>query len=446
MLKPVKVQEKCLDDKIACGEIQLGIPVTSTKLTSYTISQETKQVIQVKTDVQGKLIPIETIRKQLLQNHEALGIIRAYTNEEVEGMNTTDLIKIAEKMRISYTNDEKEMRRSVIRHTRTRFFKTWHDHAEIAGHSHFLCTITSIYDPAFYYTTEEMLAKGKKIDVEFVVEQPEVYIIARSKSSLQEQAAFNKSRTEDLNTLSAPITTAHGVPIDDILRIFHGDGPARQFEAGNNVGGYHPCTGCGVLSTLFDDIVHSYRCKPITIAERQELILAGKAWKVGTALNKLSAKQLRTEMKIHGLKADGKKKDMIKDFREKRMGINSLPALIQSNPEQSLHDGQLRQYEICSTEPLHDVRSHIANIIDAVQPMLSGKLEEDVKQMCQIIESVLENETKRCSEYSKASLLILKATQKGSKSEDLTLLFSRNTGDIVRKREPEERHINTSTA
>ena len=96
---------------------------------------------------------------------------------------------------------------------------------------------------------------------------------------------------------------------------------------------------------------------------------------MGTALNKLSAKQLRTEMKIHGLKADGKKKDMIKDFREKRMGINSLPALIQSNPEQSLHDGQLRQYEICSTEPLHDVRSHIANIIDTVQPMLSGKLE-----------------------------------------------------------------------
>ena len=137
MLKTVKVQEKCLDDKIACGEIQLGIPVTSTELTSYTISQETKQVIQVKTDVQGKLIPIETIRKQLLQNHEALGIIRAYTNEEVEGMNTTDLIKIAEKMRIPYTNDEKEMRRSVIRHTRTRFFKTWHDHAEIAGHSHF---------------------------------------------------------------------------------------------------------------------------------------------------------------------------------------------------------------------------------------------------------------------------------------------------------------------
>ena len=81
-----------------------------------------------------------------------------------------------------------------------------------------------------------MLAKGKKIDVEFVVEQPEVYIIARSKSSLQEQAAFNKSRTKDLNTLSAPITTAHRVPIDDILRIFHGDGPARQFEAGTMLG------------------------------------------------------------------------------------------------------------------------------------------------------------------------------------------------------------------
>ena len=132
-------------------------------------------------------------------------------------------------MRIPYTDDEKEMRSSVIHMTRTRFFKTWHDHAEIAGHSHFLCTITCIYNPAFYYTTDEMLAKGIKIDVEYVVEQPEVYILA-SKSSLQEQAAFNKSRTHYLSTLSAPITTAHGVPINDNLLIFHGDGPARQFK------------------------------------------------------------------------------------------------------------------------------------------------------------------------------------------------------------------------
>ena len=86
MLKPVKVQKKCLDDKIASGEIQLGIPVTRTELTNcYSICQETKEVIEVKKDVQGKLIPIEVIRKQLLQNHEALGIIRAYTNDEVEG-------------------------------------------------------------------------------------------------------------------------------------------------------------------------------------------------------------------------------------------------------------------------------------------------------------------------------------------------------------------------
>lgn len=112
---------------------------------------------------------------------------------------------------------------------------------------------------------------------------------------------------------------------------------------------------------------------------------------------------------------------MIKDFRERRMRINSLPALMQSNPEQSLDDCQLRHYEICSSEPLHDVRNHIANLIDAVQPMLSGKLEDDVKQ---IIASVLGKETKRCSEYRKATLLILNAMQNGSESEYLTLLFT----------------------
>ena len=39
----------------------------------------------------------------------------------------------------------------------------------------------------------------------------------------------------------------------DVLRYYHGDGPARQFEAGNNIGGDYLCTGCGAhyLMTLY---------------------------------------------------------------------------------------------------------------------------------------------------------------------------------------------------
>lgn len=34
--------------------------------------------------------------------------------------------------------------------------------------------------------------------------------------------------------------TQKGMPITDVVRFFHEDGPAQQFEAGNKVGRHHP--------------------------------------------------------------------------------------------------------------------------------------------------------------------------------------------------------------
>ena len=73
----------------------------------------------------------------------------------------------------------------------------------------------------------------------------------------------------------------------DVLRYYHGDGPARQFEAGNNIGGDDPCTGCGVESSLFDDIVHGFRSKPPPLLQRQGFILKGNIWKQSLPLDKL---------------------------------------------------------------------------------------------------------------------------------------------------------------
>ena len=34
----------------------------------------------------------------------------------------------------------------------------WHDHSTVGGHGHFLVLTSCIFDPAFYYTSEEMRA------------------------------------------------------------------------------------------------------------------------------------------------------------------------------------------------------------------------------------------------------------------------------------------------
>ena len=97
----------------------------------------------------------------------------------------------------------------------------WHDHSSISGHSHLLVVVTPIYDPAFYYSPDEMEERtGVRVDVPTLVEHPEIHIIARSGSSLSDQSLFNMCRQECLQGLSDTICTKDGIPIRDVVRFF----------------------------------------------------------------------------------------------------------------------------------------------------------------------------------------------------------------------------------
>ena len=117
---------------------------------------------------------------------------------------------------------EPALRQRLKQVNRQRFFKVWHDHATIAGHGHFLVLMSCIYDPAFYYTSDEMKAlKGIDIDVPTLVESPEIHILGRSGSSLDNQAEFNTTRNQFLQDLSVSLKTTSGVPVQDICKFFH---------------------------------------------------------------------------------------------------------------------------------------------------------------------------------------------------------------------------------
>ena len=103
-----------------------------------------------------------------------------------------------------------------------------------------MLSCTCIYDREFYFTPEELHVDG--IDVQSIVEKPELHIIARSSASLDDQALFNQSRLECIKELSDPLFTTTGISVHDIVRFFHGDGPAQQFDAGNNIGPFVCCT------------------------------------------------------------------------------------------------------------------------------------------------------------------------------------------------------------
>lgn len=110
--------------------------------------------------------PID-VRKKTLQKHEELGLIR---NSELNSV---------------------------------RYLKIWHDHLSIAGHGHFLVLVSVLYDSNFYLTTEEVEKNtGKVVDVQSTVEIPEIHILGRSSSSIQDQSLFSACRNECLSEIS----------------------------------------------------------------------------------------------------------------------------------------------------------------------------------------------------------------------------------------------------
>ena len=77
------------------------------------------------------------------------------------------------------------------------------------------------------------------------------------------------------------LKTATEVEVHNVVRFFHGDGPAAQFEAGHKQGGTYCCIGCGADSGCFADIAYSYRAPKRSLLERQEFVLQGTAWRKG---------------------------------------------------------------------------------------------------------------------------------------------------------------------
>lgn len=160
------------------------------------------------------------------------------------------------------------------------------------------------------------------MDVQHIVEEPEAHILARSKSSLQDQSMFTQCRIDCLRNMSTTLFTRTGVPINDVIRFFHGDGPAQQYEAGQHIGGDCCCVGCTVKSSRADDLAYTFRSQHLTIAERQVFVLQGKSWERGCVnpLDKLKAQELRDEITARGRDAGHCIKPQLQMFNEMRSG------------------------------------------------------------------------------------------------------------------------------
>lgn len=209
--------------------------------TSYNVDPKTHS-LQINTvSVTARKIPLTEIRQRRLRKHEDLGIMRNNSDEYFMNLCQSGIEQRLNKLGILHDGceDKCQMLKDICR---TRYLKIWHDHSYIAAHGYLLVLVSVIFDPALYYTREELKElQGVDIDVQAILAQPEVHILGRSTSSIEDQKMFLDTRRECLRQMEERLCTMKGVQVHDIVRFFYGDGPAAQFEAGHKMGGYYPC-------------------------------------------------------------------------------------------------------------------------------------------------------------------------------------------------------------
>ena len=99
----------------------------------------------------------------------------------------------------------------------------------------------------------------------------------------------------------------------------------------------------------------------------------GKQQGKTTPLQNLKVDDLKKELRARGVTDSelSKNKQVLQGIlRDELKGIQRVPSLLLLNPSQTLHQVNLTQYTVLVCEPLHDLKGHLANILEELPSIL----------------------------------------------------------------------------
>jgi len=171
------------------------------------------------------------------------------------------------------------------------------------------------------------------------------------------------------------------------MRFCKGDGPAVEFECGQQRGGHYFCSGCAIYDDRIYELDYAFGCQSFTIQERQKSILDGPVTRRNSLLLKpnpcknLSKNELQQEARARNLKYDGNLKSTLQQvFVNDLHGQKRVPALLYSTPQASLESLNIESYEVLTCEPMHDLAGHIANILQELPHHLTEEASALLKE------------------------------------------------------------------
>ena len=137
--------------------------------------------------VNGRKYPLLQIRENLLDTHNSKGFMRDSSDNHLKKMTKDDLKRQLNQIPEPYdpTSTEEELNDKLQHYMTRRHLLVWQDHSTLANHGHLLLMARVMYDPAVYYTPEEMKdITGKEVDIQEIIETPEVYLLAQASDTI----------------------------------------------------------------------------------------------------------------------------------------------------------------------------------------------------------------------------------------------------------------------
>ena len=334
--------------------------------------------------VYGRKMNFDYLRHKLFEKHEPY--MRLTSEDVISKLSSKELSQRVSKFEPIETNDRQYLMKRLKQLERTRHLSLWHDHSAVLSRGYILVTLSVIFDEAVF---DVSLYDERKhgVKLQEYVEQPEIYMICMSSSSVDDQAAIIPDRLECLSSLSQPLISSNGVEVNDVLRFFVGDHKATAFEQGAQCGGNFPCGTSGIHVSKFTDQTHALRRRVRSLQDIQNLATSGrfgKRFNVVRPFESLTMGDIQTELRLRGcIDVDMPKAQLIAKLKNILEGVQRVPSLLLSCPTSELKQFNLTKYSILPCEPLHDLKGHLNNLLPNVPTLLTGELKTNVHDVIQ---------------------------------------------------------------
>ena len=333
--------KKDILEAIAKGELNPGEECCRRVIATYTLSEG--ELARKEVEVHGRKIPLQQLRKALLKQHEAKGLMRPVPQvlEDYTSIPRNMVIKrlraIGEYQDNGHLQTDEELQTHLFICQSQRLLLLQSDHADVLGRSYIMEVLKVIYDSAIHLTDEEFEAEhGHRINVQAAVEAPMIRLFAISGSSEDDYLHVVQDRTSDLDALSGTLERADGSTLVDKLVAFNGDLQMRWAEAGLQKGGGYRCrSGCGLTSSLFPSYASTLLSKIPSYEELRQRAIEGTYGRIpGRNLHALSTAEARVELRRRHIRisrsADAKAIQV--QLKENLAGVQRVPALLAFAP------------------------------------------------------------------------------------------------------------------